>query len=150
MHITEIRDRYDADGGEGVVAILLMADRQSYEAKYSPGIHFITKPTNPLQVAVMSRAAGEIVKPHIHPARQRIIHSTGEVFIVRSGQVIVDLYNSSKQYLDSKFMNPGDVLIAIAGGHAFTFVEDSEVIEVKQGPYDSELDKIVFTYDKET
>ncbi len=36
----------------------------------------------------------------------------------------------------------GDIILLAGGGHGFTFLEDSEVIEIKQGPYISfEVDK---------
>jgi hypothetical protein len=39
-------------------------------------------------------------------------------------------------------MNMGDTILLIAGGHGFDILEDSKIIEVKQGPYEgAEQDK---------
>ena len=38
-------------------------------------------------------------------------------------------------------MKPGDFLLLVSGGHSFEFIEKSEIIEVKQGPYVGNLDK---------
>jgi hypothetical protein len=42
-------------------------------------------------------------------------------------------------------LNKGDVILLADGGHGFKMIEDSEIIEVKQGPYAGELDKERFT-----
>ena len=39
------------------------------------------------------------------------------------------------------FLLPGDVVLLAHGGHGFTMLEPSEMIEVKQGPYAGEQDK---------
>jgi hypothetical protein len=37
------------------------------------------------------------------------------------------------------------VILLSNGGHGFEMLEESEIIEVKQGPYCGEMDKIRFT-----
>ena len=39
---------------------------------------------------------------------------------------------------------PGDVILLADGGHGFKMLEPSEIIEVKQGPYCGEQDKVRF------
>ena len=41
-------------------------------------------------------------------------------------------------------LNLGDVVLFSSGGHGFTMIEESEIIEVKQGPYSGEQDKTRF------
>jgi len=41
-------------------------------------------------------------------------------------------------------LNQGDVALLAYGGHGFEMLEDSEMIEVKQGPYVGEMDKVRF------
>ena len=38
-------------------------------------------------------------------------------------------------------LKTGDIILLAQGGHGFEFLEESEIIEVKQGPYAGELDK---------
>jgi hypothetical protein len=38
----------------------------------------------------------------------------------------------------------GDVVLLSRGGHGFEMLEESEIVEVKQGPYESESDKFRF------
>jgi hypothetical protein len=58
--------------------------------------------------------------------------------------VRVDFYDDQKNYLVSRIINKGDVILLAFGGHGFEMIEDSEIIEVKQGPYAGEADKIRF------
>ena len=41
-------------------------------------------------------------------------------------------------------MKKGDFILLAFGGHGFYFIEESEIIEVKQGPYSGEKDKTKF------
>jgi hypothetical protein len=41
-------------------------------------------------------------------------------------------------------LEAGDVILLASGGHGFEMIEDSEIIEVKQGPYAGEMDKTRF------
>ena len=38
-------------------------------------------------------------------------------------------------------MGEGDFLLLLGGGHSFEMLEDSELIEIKQGPYAGDKDK---------
>lgn len=143
MNIVEIRDRNDVDGGDGRLALLILVDGDGGE-KYPPGLHFITEPSGELQVAVMRRPDGERIPPHLHPPAKRTVESTGEVIAVRSGKLVVDFYNSRREYMDTRILHPGDVMIFYAGGHGFYTVGETELLEVRQGPYVHSTDKIRF------
>ena len=41
-------------------------------------------------------------------------------------------------------LEQGDVILLAFGGHGFKIIDDAEIIEVKQGPYAGEKDKIRF------
>ena len=41
-------------------------------------------------------------------------------------------------------LNKGDIILLIKGGHGFSVIEDVKMIEVKQGPYAGDKDKIRF------
>ena len=56
----------------------------------------------------------------------------------------VDYYDDDRNYLESRVLNQGDVALLAYGGHGFEMLEDSEMIEVKQGPYVGEMDKVRF------
>ena len=56
----------------------------------------------------------------------------------------IKFYDENKEYLESRTLKTGDVILLVSGGHDFTMLEDTEMIEVKQGPYAGENDKEIF------
>ena len=46
--------------------------------------------------------------------------------------------------MESTILHAGDVILLADGGHGFKMLEQSEIIEVKQGPYCGERDKVRF------
>jgi len=57
------------------------------------------------------------------------------VLYMRKGRVRVDFYREDESYVDSREISTGDVVLLSTGGHGFEMLEESELIEVKQGPY---------------
>ena len=53
----------------------------------------------------------------------------------------IDFYNNNKDFLDSRVLSSGSVILLALGGHGLEMLEDSEIIEVKQGPYAGDKDK---------
>jgi hypothetical protein len=122
------------------LALLL---RSSYKAE---GIQFFTPNDFSQQLAYMNRPAGYVIQPHVHNSVKREVSFTKEVLLIRSGRVRVDFYDDEKHYLESRILHTGDVLLLAFGGHGFEMLEDSEIIEVKQGPYAGEADKTRFSH----
>ena len=110
----------------------------------SNGIEFFTPDDFSQQLAYMNRAKDYVIKPHVHNSVQRDVHFTQEVLVIKSGKVRVDYYDDDRNYLESRVLDQGDVVLLAYGGHGFEMLEDSEMIEVKQGPYAGEMDKIRF------
>ncbi len=121
---------------------LAMLLRMSYQAE---GIHFFTPNDYSQQLAYMNRPEGYVIAPHIHNAVPREVFFTKEVLFIKSGKVRVDFYDNEQNYLESRIMYPGDVILLAFGGHGFEMLEASELIEVKQGPYAGDADKTRFT-----
>jgi hypothetical protein len=67
------------------------------------------------------------------------------VLFIKSGKVRVDFYDDDKNYLESRILEKGDVILLAAGGHGFEMIENAEMIEVKQGPYCGDEDKVRFS-----
>ncbi|MCM0753972.1 hypothetical protein M7784_01760 [Desulfovibrio aminophilus] len=105
------------------------------------GIEFFTPPEFSQQLAYMKRGKGHAIPPHVHNPAPREVHFTHEVLFVKSGKVRVDFYQDGDAYLESRVLLPGDVILLCGGGHGFAMLEESELIEVKQGPYAGENDK---------
>lgn len=108
------------------------------------GIEFFTDDTSSQQLGYMHRKRDYIIPPHRHNLVKREVHYTQEVLFIKSGRVRVDFYNDSQHYVESKILEQGDVILLANGGHGFKMLENSEIIEVKQGPYCGEEDKVRF------
>ncbi|GAB4287368.1 MAG: hypothetical protein Fur0025_20700 [Oscillatoriaceae cyanobacterium] len=131
--IEEITDR------DQLLAIIISANFNQ------PGIHFFTPNTFSQQLAYMRHPPGKIIQPHIHNSVRREVYYTQEVLLIKEGKLRVDFYNEAQQYLSSRILAAGDVILLIKGGHGFEVLEEVEMIEVKQGPYMGEEDKTRFT-----
>lgn len=121
------------------LAILL---RTTYQTE---GIKFFTPGEFSQQLAYMNHPQGHVIQPHIHNAIPREVQFTKEVLFIKSGIVRVDFYSDDQNYLESRILNQGDVILLAYGGHGFEMLEASEIIEVKQGPYAGEADKTRFS-----
>ena len=121
-----------------IFAIIIRSD---YEQS---GIQFFTPPEFSQQLAYMKHEKGEIIEPHVHNEVNREIVRTQEVLIVKSGKVQVDLYTSENEYWNSYILGAGDLILLASGGHGFEILEPTEMIEIKQGPYLGDDDKVRF------
>lgn len=113
-----------------------------------PGIHFFTPKNFSQQVAFMRHPKGHKIAPHIHNLISRHVFYTQEVLIVRYGKVKVHLYSSSKEFIGSRILEEGDIILLCGGGHSFEMIEETSMIEVKQGPYAGQEDKVIFEENK--
>lgn len=108
------------------------------------GIEFFTTDDSSQQLGYMNRSEGYVIPPHRHNLISREVLITQEVLFIKSGKIRLDFYNDNQDYLLSKVLEKGDVVLLSAGGHGFEMIESSEIIEVKQGPYLGEKDKVRF------
>jgi|TARA_B110000037_G_scaffold214513_1_gene270523 hypothetical protein len=109
------------------------------------GIKFFTPNEFSQQLGYMNRPKGYKIAPHLHNKIQRKVEATKETLLIRSGKVRIDFYDEKKDYLKSKILYKGDVILLVTGGHGFEMLEQSEMIEIKQGPYhDGDADKTRF------
>ncbi len=109
------------------------------------GIHFFTPNDLSQQLAYMHHPQGKIIEPHVHNPVPREVQYTQEVLFLKKGKLRVDFYDDDKNYLESRILKEGDVILLATGGHGFEVIEEIEMIEVKQGPYTGEEDKTRFT-----
>lgn len=125
--------------GDRIIAMIIRSDH------HGSGAEFITPEHFSQQVAYMNRPEGYRIAPHIHREAPRRITRTQEVLVIRRGRVKVDYYSEDQAYLSSSVVESGDVLLLASGGHGFTMLEPTEMIEIKQGPYAGDRDKVRFS-----
>jgi cupin fold WbuC family metalloprotein len=99
------------------------------------GINFFSPPEFSQQLGLISRKKDYIIKPHIHRLVTRKVSVTQEVLHILSGRIEVMLYNKDKEKIKSLELKGGDTILLASGGHGIKFIEDSKILEVKQGPY---------------
>jgi mannose-6-phosphate isomerase-like protein (cupin superfamily) len=125
---------------ETILAIIIRANY------HKDGISFFTPGDFSQQLGYMNRPKGYVIDPHVHNLVERKVTLTQEVLYIKHGKVRVDFYDDDRNYLESRTVATGDVILLAAGGHGFEMIEDSEIIEVKQGPYCGDEDKVRFEH----
>ena len=99
------------------------------------GVSFVTSKDEPIQLGVLNHRCGTKIKPHIHKNQPRTISEVQEVLHVDCGKVEAEFYERNGKKIGSTVLNSGDTILLICGGHGFNILEDSKIIEIKQGPY---------------
>lgn len=100
-----------------------------------PQAEFLTPSDYKQQLGFIVYPAGGLIQAHTHKPLERRLVGTSEVLLVRSGRVEVDLYNDARELVATRVLEAGDLLLLISGGHGFRMLEDTVLLEVKQGPY---------------
>ena len=121
-----------------LLAIIIRADFEK------DGIEFFTPNNFSQQLGYMKHSKGYVINPHTHNIVPRNVTLTQEVLYIKKGTVRVDFYENNQTYLKSSILKTGDVILLAAGGHGFEMIEETEMIEIKQGPYLEEEDKVRF------
>jgi len=124
---------------EQILAMILKNDF------HSSGIEFFTPNNFSQQLGYMNRSEGYNIPPHVHNPVTREVSFTKEVLIIKKGKVRVDFYDEAQRYLESRILTKGDIVLLAFGGHGFKMLEQSEIVEIKQGPYAGAADKTRFT-----
>jgi hypothetical protein len=135
---------YDMNGVEWIVAgdrPLAIIIRREFEPEAS---QFITLPQHAQQVGFIKYSEGGSIMPHSHTPLERHIVGTPETLLVRSGRVEVSLYDDVQVFVARRLLKEGDVVVLLGGGHGFKMLEDTVLLEVKQGPYTGLVEKVRF------
>ena len=120
-------DRIEWDG-----KLLALIIRSGFE---EDGANFFTSNDNPLQLGILKYKKGIEIRPHIHKPSKKVVDGVQEVLHIDYGMIAVDFYDGSGEKVVSRILNSGDTILLIAGGHGFRILDDSKMVEVKQGPY---------------
>jgi len=126
--------------------LLAMIIRDNYSCE---GVDFITPDEYSQQIAYMHHPTGKVIDAHIHNMVYRNVILTQEVLFIKKGILRVDFYDEYEDYLESRKLYTGDIILLVSGGHGFQVLDEVEMVEVKQGPYAGENDKKRFEGIKE-
>lgn len=118
-----------------IIAIIIFAD---YEVQ---GITFVTPQEFSLQLGHMTRPKDYKVAPHAHNPVHRETLGTQEVLFIKKGRIRVDFYSYAQQYLESRELSAGDLILLAGAGHGIKVLEETMIVEVKNGPFIEGADK---------
>lgn len=102
---------------------------------------FLTPDECNLQVGHVVYPAGSEITRHMHLPLERHVVGTTEVLLVERGRCEVDVYDCDRRVAATRELRTGDILIAVSGGHGFRILDDTILLEVKQGPYPGGAEK---------
>jgi hypothetical protein len=103
---------------------------------------FFTDAESPLQVGIISKKLMDPVKAHRHNTFQRNVLGTSEFLYVLEGSMTVTVFDENFQNPETLQLSVGSGVLLLGGAHSIEFEESTKLIEVKQGPYSAELDKV--------
>ncbi len=102
---------------------------------------FITPPEFKQQVGFVVYPAGGEIARHIHLALERHLVGTSEVLVLLKGCCLIDVYTDAKEFVATRELRAGDIMLMVGGGHGFRLQEDTVFLEIKQGPYLDTVEK---------
>lgn len=98
-----------------------------------------------LQGAIIEMPANHSFRAHVHLERERSFPNlrAQESWVVIMGQVEVDYFTDSGDFITTEVLGSGDITISFRGGHGYrTLTSDALVYEFKSGPYEGvQVDK---------
>jgi hypothetical protein len=96
---------------------------------------FLTPPELSFQVGFVVYPAGGEIARHMHRPLSRQIVGTSEALVVKAGRCEIDVFDDERQLVATRELRTGDVMLMVGGGHGFRMLEDTTLLEIKQGPY---------------
>ena len=109
------------------------------------GIEFFSPQDFAQQIGLMTRPSGYVVKAHIHNPVVRHTIGTQEVLVIRRGKILVKLFTNALSLESEITLNTGDVILLAHGGHEIEMIDETEILEIKQGPYGGLGDKTILS-----
>ena len=88
-----------------------------------------------LQVGHIVHPRGHEISRHEHRPQERHISGTAEVLLVQRGRCEMDVYDGQRCLVATRELRVGDIVVLLECGHGFRMLEDTVLLEVKQGPY---------------
>ncbi len=124
----------------GVTYAIIIRRGFTSEKKYN----FLTPAEYPMQLGANYYQAGETIRRHHHPDKNLAIKNVQEFIIMNRGRVRAFFYDENREICRDTVLEQGDMILLTAGGHGFEVLEETTLVEIKQGPYDGESDKVLF------
>lgn len=97
----------------------------------------ITEEGESLQLITLKHPKGTNLKPHYHRATNVMAKKVQESLWCKKGKVKLTVFGPAplSPFVQEIVLNEGDSFIVLNGGYGITLLEDSELIEHKNGPF---------------
>lgn len=99
------------------------------------GLTFLTDDNESIQVGIWNYPQKKILDAHFHNDFIRESNRTCESVFVIKGKVKCNLYTKDCNFIESFVINENEIVIQFYGVHEYEILEDSIVLENKNGPY---------------
>lgn len=99
------------------------------------GLDFLTNNDSFVQVGTWKYEKGKILDAHYHNTFERKSYITQEVVLVLEGKIICNLYTTNGEFIASEEIRENQLIIQFQGIHEYEILDNSKVLEIKNGPY---------------
>lgn len=105
----------------------------------APGSSFYTPSSSQFQIGIHVKKKGSITDAHYYRRAPITIEKpVQEIFHILAGRAIISLYDRDNKHVAASVeLRQGDTMLIIEGtAHGVEFLEDTKLLEIKQGPFD--------------
>tara|TARA_B100001059_G_C17817861_1_gene576397 strand:- start:1626 stop:2045 length:420 start_codon:yes stop_codon:yes gene_type:complete len=99
------------------------------------GLNFVTNDEKSLQVGIWNYEKGKNLEPHFHNTYDRNADITSESVFITKGKILIKVYTKNLELVLEETLQAGEMIIQFYGVHEYIMLEDSIVVETKNGPY---------------
>lgn len=99
------------------------------------GLDFLSEHNDFIQVGTWNYKKGQFLPLHYHNEFKRTALRTSECVFVFKGKIECNLYSEDGEFIETVVVNAGEFIINLSQAHEFIILEDTIVLEVKNGPY---------------
>lgn len=95
----------------------------------------VTHPSWPLQLLLMKRKKGYVVKKHMHKKILKFSKQPQEALVVIRGAIEASIFDRKGKFLAKKNISAGQCLLIVDGGHEVKITKNALIYAFKDGPH---------------
>lgn len=99
------------------------------------GLNFFSNDDEFIQVGTWKYEKGKTLDKHYHNFFERISYRTSEAVLVLNGEIECSIFTEENQFIWKGKLKKNQLIIQLQGAHEYSIIEDSQVLEIKNGPY---------------
>ena len=99
------------------------------------GLDFLSDDNDFIQVGTWNYKKGQVLLLHYHNKFERTALRTSECVFVFKGKIECNLHSEDGEFIETIIVNAGEFIVNLSQAHESKILEDTIVLEVKNGPY---------------